>query len=113
MNDKYFKNRIENSPLGSAGLELLNAQKKLISQEYEIEMLRIKAAKYKAFFFRESDLAIKLQEQEEEENKDALVGEFDGFCWLSRRAFAVFRTLKDMYNEGLLTEDEYNKCRII
>lgn len=58
MNDKYFKNRIENSPLGSAGLKLLDAQEKLISQEYEIEMLRIKAAKYKAFFFRESDLAI-------------------------------------------------------
>ena len=34
MNDKYFKNRIENSPLGSAGLKLLNAQEKLISQEY-------------------------------------------------------------------------------
>lgn len=30
MNDKYFKNRIENSPLGSAGLKLLNAQEKLI-----------------------------------------------------------------------------------
>lgn len=36
MNDKYFKNRIENSLLGSAGLELLDTQKKLISQEYEI-----------------------------------------------------------------------------
>lgn len=112
MNDKYFKNRIENSPLGSAGLKLLNAQEKLISQEYEIELLRIIAAQYKAFFFRESDLAIKLQEQEEE-NTDALVGEFDGFCWSSRRAFAVFRTLEDMYDEGLLTENEYNKCRII
>ena len=112
MNDKYFKNRIENSSLWSAGLELLDAQKKLISQEYEIEMLRIKAAKYKAFFFRESDLVIKLQKQEEE-NTDALVGEFDGFCWSSRRAFAVFRTLEDMYDEGLLTENEYNKCRII
>lgn len=50
MNDKYFKNRIENSPLGSAGLKLLNAQEKLISQEYEIELLRIIAAQYKAFF---------------------------------------------------------------
>ena len=103
MNDKYFKNRIENSSLGSAGLELLNAQEKLISQEYEIEMLRIKAAKYKA---------IKLQEQEEE-NKDALVGEFDGFCWSSRRAFAVFRTLEDMYDEGLITESEYRECKSI
>lgn len=112
MNDKYFKNRIENSPLGSSGLKLLNAQEKLISQEYEIEMLRIKAAKYKAFFFRESDLAIKLQEQEEE-NTDALIGEFYGFCWSSRRTFAVFRTLEDMYDEELLTEDEYKECRII
>lgn len=112
MNDKYFKNRIENSPLGSAGLELLNAQEKLISQEYEIEMLRIKAAKCKAFFFHESDLAIKLQEQEEE-NTDALVGEFDGYCYASWRANAIFRTLEDMYDEGLLTEDEYKECRII
>ena len=109
MNDKYFKNRIETSPLGSTGLKLLDAQRELISQEYEIEILRIKAAKYKAFFFRESDLAMKLQKQEEE-NTDALVGEFDGFCWSSRRAFAVFRTLEDMYDEGLITESEYREC---
>ncbi len=112
MNDKYFKNRIENSPLGKTGLELLNAQHELISQEYEIEMLRIKAAKYKAFFFHKSDLAIKLQKQEKE-NTDALVGEFDGFCWSSRRAFAVFRTLEDMHDEGLITESEYRECKLI
>ena len=112
MNDKYFKNKIENSPLGSAGLELLNAQEKLISQEYEIEMLRIKAAKYKLFFFYKSDLAKKLEKQEEE-NADALVGEFDGFCWSSKRAFAVFRTREDMYNEGLITESEYRECKSI
>lgn len=112
MNDKYFKNRIENSLLGSAGLELLDTQKKLISQEYEIEMLRIKAAKYKAFFFRESDLAIKLQEQEEE-NTYALIGEFDGYCYASWRANAIFRTLEDMCNEGLLTESEYRECKSI
>ena len=109
MNDKYFKNRIENSLLGSAGLELLNAQQKLISQEYEIEILRIKAAKYKAFFFRESDLAEKLQKQENE-NRNALAGEFDGFCWAYRRTFAVFRTIEDMYDEGLITESEYREC---
>lgn len=112
MNDKYFKNRIGNSPLGSAGLELLNAQEKLISQEYEIEMLRIKAAKYKAFFFHDWDLGKKLENQREE-NEDAVVGEFDGYCYASWRANEIFRTLEDMYNEGLLTEDEYNKCRII
>ena len=112
MNDKYFGERVRKSQLGNLGLELANSQYKLISQEYEIEMLRIKAAKYKAFFFRESDLAIKLQEQEKE-NTDALVGEFDGFCYASWRASAVFRTLEDMYNEGLLTEDEYRECKII
>lgn len=112
MNDKYFGERVRESQLGSLGLELTNSQYRLISQEYEIELLRIIAAQYKAFFFHNCDLGEKLQKQQEE-NKDALVGEFDGFCWLSRRAFAVFRTLEDMYDEGLLTEDEYNKCRII
>lgn len=108
MNDKYFGERVRESQLGSLGLELTNSQYRLISQEYEIELLRIIAAQYKAFFFHNCDLGEKLQKQQEE-NKDALVGEFD----LSRRAFAVFRTLEDMYDEGLLTEDEYNKCRII
>ena len=41
MNDKYFRNRIEKSPLGSMGLDLLDTQQKLILQEYEIESLRI------------------------------------------------------------------------
>lgn len=112
MNDKYFKNRIENSPLGSAGLKLLNAQEKLISQEYEIELLRIIAAQYKAFFFRNWDLGEKLQKQREE-NKDAVVGEFDGHCYASWRANAIFRTLEDMYNEGLITESEYRECKSI
>lgn len=57
-------------------------------------------------------MAIKLQEQEEE-NRYALIDEFDGYCYASWRANAIFRTLEDMCNEGLLTEDEYNKCRII
>lgn len=33
------------------------AQEKLVSQEYEIENLRIKAAMYQAYFFRNSTLA--------------------------------------------------------
>ena len=49
----------------------------------------------------------------EEENTDALVGEFDGFCCSSIRAFAVFRTLEDMYDEGLITESEYRECKSI
>ena len=57
MNYTYFGNRIERNPLGNMGLQLLETQKKLVSQEYEIENLRIKAAMYKAYFFRNSILA--------------------------------------------------------
>ena len=70
MNYTYFGNRIERSPLGNMGLQLLEAQEKLVSQEYEIENLRIKAAIYKAYFFRNSILAEKLEKQSEE-NRDA------------------------------------------
>ena len=112
MNDKYFGERVRESQLGSLGLELTNSQCRLISQEYEIELLRIIAAQYKAFFFHDWDLGKKLQKQREE-NEDALVGEFDGYCYASWRANAIFRTLEDMYNEGLLTEDEYRECKII
>ena len=111
MNDIYFRNRIERSPLGNMGLQLLESQEKLVSQEYEIENLRIKAAMYKAYFFRNSSLAEKLQKQSEE-NRDALIGEFDGFSFASWRANAVYRTLEDMCDEGLLTEKEYRECKI-
>lgn len=63
MNYTYFGNRIERSPLGNMGLQLLEFQEKLVSQEYEIENLRIKAAMYKAYFFRNSSLAEKLQKK--------------------------------------------------
>ena len=112
MNDKYFGERIRKSRLGSLGLELESSQYKLISQEYEIELLRIISAQYKAFFFHDWDLGNKLRKQRQE-NEDALVGEFDGYCYASWRVNAIFRTLEDMYNEGLLTEDEYKKCNMI
>ncbi len=41
-----------------------------------------------------------------EENNNALIGYYDGFCYDSRRADARFRTLGDMMKDGLLTEDE-------
>lgn len=109
MNDKYFRNRIERSPLGKTGLDLLEAQQKLILQEYEIESLRIKGAMYKAYFFRNSELAEKLSKQAKE-NADALTGEFDGFSYASWRANAVYRTLEDMLYEGIITEKEYREC---
>ena len=55
--------------------------------------------------------AEKLQKQSEE-NRDALIGEFDGFSFASWRANAVYRTLEDMCDEGLLTEKEYRECKI-
>lgn len=112
MNDKYFGTRIENSTLGKAGIDLLNAQAKLISQGYEIEILRLKAARWKASVFQEWDLENKLRDQITE-NKDALVGDFDGFCYASWRTNAVFRTLEDMVFEGLITEKEYKECNFI
>lgn len=111
MNYTYFGNRIERSPLGNMGLQLLEAQEKLVSQEYEIENLRIKAAMYKAYFFHKFILAEKLQKQSEE-NRDALIGEFDGFSYASWRANAVYRTLENMFDEGLLTEKEYRECKV-
>lgn len=111
MNYTYFGNRIERSPLGNMGLQLLEAQEKLVSQEYEVENLRIKAAMYKAYFFRNFILAEKLEKQSEE-NRDALIGEFDGFSYASWRANAVYRTLEDMCDEGLLTEKEYRECKV-
>ena len=109
MNYTYFGNRIERSPLGNMGLQLLEAQEKLVSQEYEVENLRIKAAMYN--FFRNFILAEKLEKQSEE-NRDVLIGEFDGFSYASWRANAVYRTLEDMCDEGLLTEKEYRECKV-
>lgn len=111
MNYTYFGNRIERSQLGNMGLQLLEAQEKLVSQEYEVENLRIKAAMYKAYFFHNFILAEKLEKQSKE-NEDALIGEFDGFSYASWRANAVYRTLEDMCDEGLLTEKEYRKCEV-
>ena len=108
MNYTYFGNRIERSPLGNMGLQLLETQEKLVSQEYEIENLRIKAAMYKAYFFRNSILAEKLQKQSEE-NRDALIGEFDGFSYASWRASKTVKYTGDISTtcedwESMITE---------
>ena len=109
MNDMYFNERLRHNRIADFGFELVNTQHKLICQGYEIEKLRIKAAMYQAFFFRNSDLAKRLRDQNEE-NNNALIGEFDGFSYASWRRDAVFRSLEDMYSDGLLTEKEYREC---
>ena len=98
MNDRYFDERVKHNRIGNLGFELVNTQRKLVCQEYEIEKLRIKAAMYHAFFFRNSDLAKRLRDQNEEKD-NALIREFDGF-----------RSLEDMCVDGLLTEEEYREC---
>lgn len=94
------------------GMELVSLNKTVVQQDMYIEELRVKAAMYKAAFFHEYDLYEKLVKQRDE-NRDARIGEFDGFCYCSRRANAVFRSLEDMYAEGLLTEKEYNECTLL
>lgn len=109
MNDIYFDERVKHNMIGNLGFELVNTQRKLVCQEYEIEKLRIKAAMYHAFFFHNSDLAKRLRDQNEE-NDNALIGEFDGFSYASWRRNAIFRSLEDMRIDGLLTEEEYREC---
>ncbi len=109
MNDIYFDERVKHNRIANLGFELVNTQRKLVCQEYEIEKLRIKAAMYRAFFFHNFDLAERLRDQNKE-NDDALIGEFDGFCYASCRRDAIFRSLEDMCVDELLTEEEYREC---
>lgn len=94
------------------GEELVYLNKTVEQQEMYIDELRIKAAMYKAAFFHKYDLYEKLVKQRDE-NRDARIGGFDGFCYASWRDNAVFRSLEDMYKDGLLTESEYRECEIL
>ncbi|MBP3707568.1 MAG: hypothetical protein J6J36_03030 [Clostridia bacterium] len=73
----------------------------------ENTMLRLKAARYKALFQGENKLADKLDKQIKE-NEDAIVGEFDGFAYSSKRARARFKTLEEMFENGVITKKEYD-----
>lgn len=81
------------------------------AQELLIEEYRLKAAMYKAFFFGKSKLAEILQNQIKE-NYDNCVGEFDGMCYASWRAKAIYRTLEDMAKQNLITKSEYEFCQV-
>ena len=92
-------------------IELINLNKTVGQQEIIIDELELKAAMYKAFFFGKYDLAEKLQNQIKE-NCGYNVGEFDGFCYASWRARAVYRTLADMYRENMITKEECSFCEV-
>ena len=93
------------------GMELANLNKTVARQEIIIDELELKGAMYKAYFFGKSELVEKLRNQITE-NYNNRIGEFDGFCYASWRAKAVYRTLEDMYKEGIITEGEYLFCEL-
>ena len=92
-------------------IEVLNMNKTIERQEIIIDELILKAAKYKAYFYNKHELAEKLEKQIME-NMNNCIGEFDGFCYASWRAKAVYRTLEDMFVEGLITAEEYRFCEV-
>lgn len=91
--------------------ELRSSRHELQHLSVTLEEYRIKAAMYYSFHMHKWDLGKKLNEQLQE-NGDAIIGEFDGFCYSSRRASAVYRTLEDMFRDGIITREEYNFCDI-
>lgn len=98
--------------LEDLGAEMIATQRRAESVEMEMEQYRLKAAMYRNFFIHNFALGQKLQEQITE-NNNALIGEFDGFSYASWRANAVFRTLENMLEDGILTEKEYMSCMSI
>lgn len=91
------------------GTELLALNNTVSEQEFLIEKYRLTTAMYKSYFFGKSKLAEKLQNQIRE-NYDSYIGEFDGMCYASWRANAIYRTLEDMVKDSLITESEYGFC---
>lgn len=80
------------------------------SQELIITEYKMKAAMYKAYFFHKYELA-EILEKQINENYDNITGEFDGFCYASWRANAVYRTLEDMVNQNIITDSDYRFCK--
>lgn len=111
-NQRLYSIYCEINQLPSLNLEdIEELQDQLSAQEFEVEMLKFKAAKYKALFFHKEKLEEKLEKQYRE-NANAIIGDFDGCCHESNRGKAIFRSLKDMFHEGLLTEQEYEECNV-
>ena len=106
-----YRNIYRHSMSMELSAELMELNHTVHSQGLIIEEYRLKAAMYKSLFFGKSSLAEKLQNQIKE-NYDNCVGEFDGFCYASWRARAVYRTLEEMVAHGLITESEYGFCKV-
>lgn len=90
--------------------DLVNIMENYKRLENKTYMLELEKSKYKAYFYRKSDLAEKLSNQLKE-NENYLIGADDGFCYSSVRANAIFRTLEDMYEQNIISKEEYNFCK--
>ena len=88
--------------------ELHRINTKVEEQDFLIEMLRLKAGKYYAYNIREWKLGHKLDEQIKE--NEYAIQRFFGTAWgiASWIERAVFRTLEDMRDEEIITEQEYS-----
>ena len=82
------------------GRELLNLNNTVESQQYLIDKLELKAAMYKAYFFGKTDLAGRLDKQIDTNICSQLTG-------------VGYKSLEEMYLLGLLTEAEYEFCKVV
>lgn len=80
-------------------LDKMLDDREILRTEYEIQ--RLETAKYKAYFFGYKEIREKIDKQCNENDK-----KFDIFYCGNK---TTFRTLEDMKNEGILTEEEYKK----
>ena len=76
------------------GMEIWN----VVSKKQQFQMERMAYLKHNDCFDLERDVVE--------------IEKFDGFSYASWRANAVYRTLEDMCDEGLLTEREYRECKV-
>ena len=93
------------------GMELIDMNLTIQEQDLIIDELVLKAAMYKAHFFGNHDLADKLREQINE-NMNARIGDFDGFCYCSTRSRAEYRNIVDMFKDNLITKEELKFCKV-
>lgn len=80
------------------GRELIGLNHTIEEQEEVIDALELKAAMYKASFYHKLDIAEKLNEQIHKNLMSQLFG-------------VGYKNLDDMYQEYILTEEEYRFCK--
>ena len=90
--------------------EIIINRRRTEELQIENEELRFKAAMYKAQAFHMWDLSHKLAEQIDSNFRAIGNGGFNGFCYCYDPT-AEYLDFDDMYEKGILNEEEYNFCR--